>query len=206
MPTLPDGEDLYILEPYPRNTRWEGLSVSSASFNALPMAEGLYRLSCAYLYSGIVLCERAGDTRVELGWPQASVCYYCLHLATELFLKACILQVGQQPGKPSKHGHEIADLRREYEERLQKLLPRETYWFSTPWALSAKDIQKIVGHEVLHGVDRTPDQLFRYSMAGNGTRFGGNYIFNPGYLFNYMKDLETKWAQIWEKISLIDNG
>lgn len=193
-----DGKVFHILDPFLRNMRWEGVTVDSESFKALPPAERLYRLSRAFLYSGIVLCEGAGDTGTKLEWPKASVCYYCLHLATELFLKACILRVGREP---SKH-HEIAELRREYE----RLLPGEAYSFQTSWALSAKDLDQIFGFEVLHGVDRTPDQLFRYSMDKKGTPSGGTQIFTPGYLFNYMKDLEARWAKIWEKASPNNDG
>ena len=95
--------------PLLRGMRWEGISVDSASFKNLPSAERLYRLSQAYLRAAAVLCEQAGEAGEKLEWSQASVCYYCLHLATELFLKACIQRIGREP---SKH-HEIADLRRE---------------------------------------------------------------------------------------------
>lgn len=186
-----DGKRHYILDPFLRNMRWKGVTVDSESFKALSPADRLYQLSRAFLYSGIVLCEQAGDAGERLEWPQASVCYYCLHLATELFLKACIQRVG---GEPSKH-HEIAELRREYEN----LLPGAEYSFQTSWALSAKDLDQIFGFQVLHGVDRTPDQLFRYGMDKKGTPSGGIQMFTPGYFFSYMKALEARWTQIWEK-------
>ena len=191
-----DGNLTYILDPFLLNMRWDGLSVNSASFRALSSADRLYRLSRAFLHSGIVLCERAGDTGAQLEWPQASVCYYCLHLATELFLKACILRVGREP---SKH-HEIAELRREYEH----LLSGDAFRFQTKWALSAKDLDEAFGFEVLHGIDRTPDQLFRYSMdkKGNSSEMIQNFV--PGYLFNYMNDLTIRWNEIWEAISKND--
>ena len=187
-----DGKVMYVLDPFLLNMRWDGLSVNSASFRALPPADRLHRLSVAFLRSGIVLCERAGETGAALEWPQASVCYYCLHLATELFLKACILRVGREP---SKH-HEIADLRREYTH----LLPGDAFFFQTSWALSAKDLAESFGFEVLHGIDRTPDQLFRYSMDKKGNASGMIQNFVPGYLFNYMTDLEIRWREIWQAI------
>jgi hypothetical protein len=191
-----DGDVTYTLDPFLLDMRWKGVSVNSASFRALSPADRLYQLSRAFLYSGIVLCERAGDNGATLEWPQASVCYYCLHLATELFLKACILRVGREP---SKH-HEIAELRREYE----RLLPGEAYFFRTSWALSAKDLDEIFGFEVLHGIDRTPDQLFRYSMDKKGNSSGRIQNFVPGYLFNYMKDLTIRWNEIWKAIPMDD--
>lgn len=187
-----DGKVTYVFDPFLLNMRWDGLSVNSASFRALSPADRLYPLSRAFLCSGIALCERAGDTGAQLEWPQASVCYYCLHLATELFLKACILRAGREP---SKH-HEIAELRREYE----RLLPGEAYRFQTKWALSAKEIDEVFGFEVLHGIDRSPDQLFRYSMDKKGNSSGMIHNFVPGYLFNYMKDLEIRWNEIWGAI------
>jgi hypothetical protein len=191
-----DGKVTYILDPFLLNMRWEGLSVNSESFKALSPADRLYRLSVAFLSSGVVLCERAGDAGATLEWPQASVCYYCLHLATELFLKACILRVGREP---SKH-HEIAELRREY----SLLLPGQAYSFQTSWALSAKDLAESFGFEVLHGIDRTPDQLFRYSMDKKGNASGMIQNFTPGYLFNYMTDLTIRWKEIWQAIPMDD--
>jgi len=82
-----DGKRHYIQEPFLRGMRWKEISVDSASFKKLPPAERLYRLSRDYLSAAIVLCEQAGEAGERLEWPQASVCYYCLHLATELFLR-----------------------------------------------------------------------------------------------------------------------
>lgn len=188
-----DGKRHYIHDPFLRGMRWKGISVDSASFKKLSPAERLYRLSRAYLSAAIVLCEQAGEAGEKLEWPQASVCYYCLHLATELFLKACIQGVGQEP---SKH-HEIAELWSAY----KVLLPSAEYNFQTSWALSPKELDQIVGVQVLYGVDRTPDQLFRYSMDKKGGSSKNIQMFTPGYFFNYMKDLEARWAGIWKQIN-----
>ncbi|MBK9947658.1 MAG: hypothetical protein IPP12_10805 [Nitrospira sp.] len=189
-----DGKRHYIHDPFLRGMRWKGISVDSALFKKLPSAERLYRLSKAYLIAAIVLCEQAGEARERLEWAQGSVIYYCLHLATELFLKACIQGVGKEP---SKH-HEIAELWRAY----KVLLPGAEYNFQTSWAVSPKELDQIVGVQVLHGVDRTPDQLFRYSMDKKGGASKNVQIFTPGYFFNYMKDLEVRWAGIWDQIKL----
>lgn len=187
-----DGKRHYIHDPFLRGMRWKGISVDSSSFKKLPPAERLYRLSQSYLRAATALCEQAGEAGERLEWPQASVCYYCLHLATELFLKACIQGIGQEP---SKH-HEIAELWKVYKE----LLPGAEYNFQTSWMLSPKDLDQIVGVQVLHGVDRTPDQLFRYGSDKKGDPSRNIQIFTPGYFFNYMKDLEFRWAGIWEQI------
>lgn len=126
-----DGKRHFIHDQFLRGMKWKGISVDSASFKKLPPAERLYRLSRTYLRAAIVLCEQAGEAGERLEWPQASVCYYCLHLATELFLKACIQGVGREPGKH----HEIAELWREY----KMLLPGVEYNFQTSWMLSPKE-------------------------------------------------------------------
>jgi hypothetical protein len=192
-----DGKRHYIHDPFLRGMRWKGTSVDSASLRKLPPAERLYRLSQAYLRASTVLCEQAGEASEELEWPQASFCYYCLHLATELFLKACIQHVGREP---SRH-HEIAELRREY----GSLLPGAEYDFRTSWWLSPKDFDQICGVQILHGVDRAPDQLFRYSMDKKGAPSRNIQIFTPGYFFNRVKDLEGRWTRIWGLITQENN-
>jgi len=67
--------------------------------------------------------------------------------------------------------------------------------------LSAKDLDDIFGFEVLHGVDRTPDQLFRYGMDKKDTPSGMIQNFVPGYQFNYMGDLELRWKEIWASLN-----
>jgi len=83
------------------------------------------------------------------------------------------------------------------------LLPGAEYDFQTSWALSPKELDQIVGVQVLYGVDRTPDQLFRYSMDKKGGSSKNIQMFTPGYFFNYMKDLEARWAGIWKQINLV---
>jgi hypothetical protein len=190
---FPGGKAIYHRYPFPRTGMWEGLTINSMSFRQLPPQERFYRLSCAYLHGGIVLCERAGDSGSQLEWPAASVCYYCLNLATELFYKACILCVGHEP----ERSHEISKLQRRYEE----LLPGEEYKFHALWAQSAENVNDVVGFELFRGVDRKPDQLFRYSMDKNGTPSAGIHFFTPGVFFDYAKYLGTRWSEIWARIS-----
>jgi hypothetical protein len=87
------GAVVYLFDRFERDMRWPERWVDSVSFKKLSESERLYQMSRAFLYSGIVLCEHAGDSAIRLGWPQASVCQYCLFEATELFLKACILHL-----------------------------------------------------------------------------------------------------------------
>jgi len=194
-----DGEILYVLDPFAREMRWEGVQVDSSAFKALSIFERFYRQSTAFLRAAIILCEDAGETGSDLEWPQASVCYYCLHLATELFLKACIIRVDKHP---KKLNHDIADLLRHYRE----LLPGKEFDFHTPWFASTSDINQMLGHEVVQGVDRTPDQLFRYGMDKNMTTSAGLQVFTPGYLFNYMTQTSSRWSEIWSNVTSATNA
>jgi len=194
-----EGKVVYELDPLLLNMRWEGLSVDSIAFRNLSAQERLYKQSRAFLHAAIILCEDAGEAGTNLEWPQGSVCYYCLHFATELFLKACLICLGMEP---KKLNHEIADLFSQYRE----LLPGKEFYWPTPWYLSARNINEMFGQDVLHGVDRTPDQLFRYGMDKKGKSSVGVQIFTPGYFFNYSKYIEVKWSEIWTSIYSIDEG
>ena len=194
----PDGKPIYHLDPFLVHMRWSDVRVDSASFSTLPPHDRLYLQAQAFISAAILLCEGAGEAGPELRWPQASVCYYCLHLSTELFLKACILTVGHV--LPAVH--EIGELRAIYE----RLLPDEMYAFQTPWNQSVKDLHATLGFEVYQGVDRSPDQLFRYGMDKQGRASSSVHFFTPGYLFNYMTHLRGRWAKIWESVSTMGGG
>jgi hypothetical protein len=193
-----DGVELVIEDPFLRNMPWPSVRIDSSSFKSLPPSTRLYKQSRAFLCAAISLCEQAGKSPATLDWPRASVCYYCLHLATELFLKACILQVG---GKPAK-SHEIADLLKCYEE----LFPGHENRFWTPWALSVKELDEALGVNVLRGVDRTPDQLFRYGMDKSGSASAGIQFFTPGYFYNYAQYLVDKWHKVWSNTAGHNDG
>ena len=194
-----EGKVVYNFDHFLRDMRWEGLSVDTTAFKNLPAQERLYKQSRAFLHAAIIFCEDAGEAGANLEWPQASVCYYCLHLATELFLKACLICLGKEP---KKLNHEIADLLSQYKE----LLPGKEFYWPTPWFLSARNLNEMFGHEVLQGVDQTPDQLFRYGMDKKGKASVAVQFFTPGYFFNYLKHIDTKWSEIWTSIYSIDKG
>src|ERR1035437_8447553 len=86
----PNGEIEFIYSPFPVESRWPGVLADSSSFRDLRVPERSYRQAMAYLQAATVLCEAAGQTGRTLQWSQGAVCYYCLNIATELFLKACI--------------------------------------------------------------------------------------------------------------------
>ena len=187
-------------DPFLHDMQWPEVSVHSAGFQQLSAPERLYRLSRAYLTSALTLCESAGSLGAELDWPRASVCYYCLYLSTELFLKACIYSVEKMPKMPN---HNIPELRKEY----GGLFSGEDYFFHTPWKISAKDLEDL-GFGPVPGSStyRIPDQLYKYGMDKKGSSPDGFSVFTPGYLFNYMRDLEKKWEQIWKIVQTRSDG
>src|SRR5207249_3867426 len=94
-----DGRKLYVLDPLLVNMRWPGLSIDSDSFKALAPHQRLFELSLAFVRSARTLCENLATSHEPIAWPSASVCYYCLHISTELFLKAVLFRLGEPPKK-----------------------------------------------------------------------------------------------------------
>ena len=79
----PDGTIGFHIDSALRDMKWPGLTVASGRFKGLPAHEKLYQLSQAFLHTANGICIDAGNSGCSLGWPQGSVFYYCLHLATE---------------------------------------------------------------------------------------------------------------------------
>jgi hypothetical protein len=140
-----------------------------------------------------MLCRDAGESG-QATWPIGSACYFNLYHATELFLKACI---SSKDVGAVKSIHEVANLRKKYVE----LFPGEQYFFHTPWFFSADDVATLLGQDVFSGVDKKPDQLYRYSADRSGAPSSAIQVFTPGYLFNYMEYLQARWAAVWSSIA-----
>ena len=194
-----DGSVTYIQDPFLKGMKWKGVSVNSKKFTSLSAHEKLFMLSQEFLGAAISLCQRAGEAGPALTWPQGSVVYYCLHLATELFLKACLVR---KKVSLKTLNHEVADLLREYE----RAFPEEADHFTTPWQSSAREINQMLGNDVITGVDSVPDQLFRYSMNKGGIPSKSVHFFTPSYLYNYMSDLEDKWSKTWKWLNEKSEG
>jgi hypothetical protein len=92
--------------------------------------------------------------------------------------------------------HDISDLRRQYHE----LFPGSEFGWPTPWDISARDIADALGFEVLQGIDRTPDQLFRYGADKSGAPSAGLQVFTPSEQMGYMTYLKARWTQVWNGI------
>jgi hypothetical protein len=190
-----DKENRYCVveDPFLTDMPWKDVSVDSSAFRALKYHVRLYELAQAFLRAAMVVCREAGESG-RTSWPIGSACYSNLYHATELFLKACI---GSRDESAVRIVHEIAELRRKYAE----MFPGEPYFFHTPWYVSAGDLSSVFGHEILSGVDKKPDQLYRYSADCSGTPSEGIQVFTPGYLFNYMRYLQDRWAAVWNLIA-----
>jgi hypothetical protein len=190
----PDGMALYILDPFLSENRWPGVAVNSASFKKLSSPEKFYEQAIAFLQATKVLCETAGQAGENLRWSQGSVCFYCLNLATELFLKACISRSSGMNEIPT---HELSKLLARYGE----ILPEPEFRFPTPWAMSASEIERVLGAQIFNSIDRNPDQLYRYGVGRDGAESAGVQFFNPGYMFNYLTHLNNVWERAWNEVS-----
>lgn len=189
-----DGKVVYVLDPFLSENRWPGVSVDSTAFKKLSNPEKMYEQAIGFLQATKVLCEAAGEAGENLRWSQGAVCFYCLNLATELFLKACISQSSGESAIPT---HQLSKLLVQYSE----ILAEPELNFPTPWALSASDIEDLLGAEIFNSIDRKPDQLYRYGVGRDGLGSAGVQFFNPGYIFNYICYLSKVWQRAWNKVS-----
>jgi hypothetical protein len=189
-----NGEIEYIYSPFPVESRWPGILVDSSSFNLLPTAEKFYRQAMAYLQAAVILCEVAGDAGSSLQWSQGAVCYYCLNIATELFLKACIQE---SKYKTTDSTHKISDLIVSYRE----ILPQSEFHFVTFWEMSWAEIEKVLGVKLVAKVDHHPDQLFRYGADQSGKGSAGIQFFSPDTFHGYLRYLKPIWERAWNKVA-----
>ena len=188
----PDGNITYILKPYPVTNKWPNVHVDSTLFKDLSVADKMHAQSRAYLSAAIICCEAAGEAAGE--WSQAAVCNYCLNLATELFLKACISKATRTPPMPT---HAIPKLLARYEE----VLSNKGFHFPTQWAISASDIEEFVGSKIFEDIDHTPDQLYRYGVGRDGASSAGIQMFSPGNFYDYAIYLGNVWSKAWDEVS-----
>ena len=92
--------------------------------------------------------------------------------------------------------HDISGLRRKYKE----VLPSAEFDWPTPWDISAQDIDDALGFKALHGIDRIPDQLYRYGADKLGAPSVGLQFFAPSAEMGYMAYLKERWTEIWAGI------
>jgi hypothetical protein len=191
-----DGHEVVVLNPSQISEQWPSVSVTSVDFDKLEPWVGYYEQAIAFLNAAKVLSEVAGTTAAAGGgltWPQGSVCYYCLNIATELFLKACIWA---HSGKRPKMSHGLAGLYEEY----SKTLPKPEFLFQLPLAWLAPSSM------FDNSVDRTPDQLYRYHIGTDGKASELTHVFRPDTVINRVNDLDRIWQRAWRAISHSDKS
>jgi hypothetical protein len=187
-----NGSVIDIVDPYLKNVKWKNISVNSNKFKKLPSWKRLFLLSLEFLNSAKLICNDAGKLKKRIRWTQGSISYFNLHMATELFIKSCLIKSGNK----IKHHHVIADLYKLYQE----IFKDDNYYFPNPWAISGYEINKIIGKEVFTGIDLNTDQLYRYFEDKDGNPPKGTHVFSPGYQLNYINDLEQRWLIIINNI------
>lgn len=180
-----EGHKTVVFVPSQAKEQWPGVSVLSVQFQNLDIPEKFYEQSVAFLNAAKVLAATAGQSGAAgqaITWPQGSACYYCLHIAAELFLKACISKC---TGKPPPEHHDVKRLLKRYAE----LLPDPELHFKIPhnWLQA--------GTLLTGSLDRKPDQLYRYGAAKDGTGSELFHQFVPDIVFNRT----VKWLQVWRK-------
>jgi hypothetical protein len=190
----PNGEIEYIYSPFPVENRWPGVFANSSTFSKLPVSEKFYRQSIAFLQAARTLCKDAGEAGQALEWSKGSVCYYCLNIAMELFLKACIQKSKGIVAIPT---HEISELLDSY----RKVLLEPEFHFVTWWDRSWAEVEKNLGVKIAATIDHHPDQLYRYGADKSGKGSAGIQNFSPDYFFSYISYLNDIWERAWNKIS-----
>jgi len=187
-----DGSYKDIYDPYLKNIRWKGVHIDSKQFSKLPRWKRLLLNSFEFLNTAKLICKEAGKLKKDIRWTQGNISFYCIHMATELFLKSCIIKSGAE----IKSIHDVGKLYNKYVD----LFNGELYKFPTPWSISANQINEIIGANIITGIDSNPDQLYRYFEDKNGISPKGIHIFAPGYQLNYILDIEKRWQRISDAI------
>jgi HEPN domain-containing protein len=155
----------------------------------LEQAAKFYEQATAFLNAAKVLCQNAGTMGVaggDLTWSHGSVCYYCIHIAAELFLKACITtHLGQAPKT-----HDLVKLLSAYVAAL----PEPEFQFQLPvaWLQVSSSFERML--------DRSPDQLYRYGVGNDGEGSALTHQFSPDTVFNRVVHLEHIWPRAWHAL------
>lgn len=190
------GRMVVIFNPLQSQVQWPGVLVSSFDFEKLEPPARFYEQALAFLNAAKVLCQDAGTKGVASGditWSQGSVCYYCVHIATELFLKACIwTHSGQSP----KNHHDLQKLFSAYAEAL----PEPEFQFQLPlaWLETSSSFERML--------DRNPDQLYRYGIGTDGKGSALTHQFSPDTVFNRVTQLERIWPRAWNALHRSDRS
>lgn len=185
-----NGHKTIVFDPIQSKVQWPGVRVMSHSFEKLDVSAKLYEQAFAFLNAAKLLCEASGNSGAagqRVSWSQGSVCYYCVHIATELFLKACI---SSHSGEVPKT-HDLHKLLAIYTE----VLPEPEFQFQLPstWKQEASSFENLL--------DRAPDQLYRYGVGKDGKGSSFTHQFVPDALFNRITHLLRVWPRAWDMLA-----
>jgi hypothetical protein len=137
-----------------KTIKWPNVRVVSEPFGRTAAPERLRQMSIGYLKSAQALCCDLGEHPEQLDWPRASVTYFCVYHAVELFLKACIL-LRAPPGE--KLHHSVSKLQSRYRELYPEI--KEAFHIETPWDINRE------GLVIVEDYEHHADQVYRY-MSG----------------------------------------
>jgi hypothetical protein len=180
-----------------RTVPWPGVRVDSTEFRSLPAHGRLLNLSHGYLKSAISLCNELGAQPERLDWPRASVVYFCIHHAAELFLKACIL-LRAPPGE--KLHHDIARLQDRYCELYPDL--KDAFHIETPWDVGLECAEKAFAAKLdMEDFEYKPDQVYRYMTGKDGSTPRGINSFAPGTCLLLCCRLESDFNRVWQGVN-----
>ena len=184
-----DGGKVVVFNPLQTQVQWPGVLVNSFGFERLAPPAKFYEQAIAFLNAAKVLCQDAGTKGAaggDITWSQGSVCYYCVHIATELFLKACIWAHSGQIPKT----HDLQKLLSAYTEAL----PEPEFQFQLPlaWQQVSSSFERML--------DRAPDQLYRYGVGNDGKGSALTHQFSPDTVFNRVTHLERVWPRAWHAL------
>jgi hypothetical protein len=176
-----------------RTVSWPGVRVDPSEFQSLPAHDRLLKLSHGYLKSAISLCHELGAQPERLDWPRASVVYFCIHHAAELFLKACILRRAP-PGE--KLHHDISRLQDRYCELYPDI--KNTFHIETPWDVGLERAEKAFGADLnIEDFEYGPDQVYRYMTGKDLATARGINSFAPGTCLLICRRLESDFERVW---------
>lgn len=172
--------------------------VDNYAFRSMAAHERLHRLSIGYLNSAVCLCQDLNKHPDVLDWPRASVVYFCLHHAIELFLKACILV--RSPGEKFTH-HNIDKLQDRYCELYPDL--KNEFHIESPWDVGldrASELFQVVLD--IHNFEYKTDQVYRYMTGKNGESTKSIHVFSPETGLLMTERFQNDFARIWQAVTI----
>jgi hypothetical protein len=181
-----------------KTVAWPQLRIESSDFVSLPAPERLHCMALGYLHSAKVLCTELGEHPEALDWPRASVVYFCVHHAAELFLKACILM--RSPNETFQH-HDVGRLQERYSELFAEL--KDEFHVETPWDIGLRKAEEEFGTKLnIEDFEYKPDQVYRYMRGKREASPKSVHSFSPGMCLLLSERIEHDIASVWTVVNV----